>query len=163
MGENSYHSLQASFVRRYRAGLTVNLNYTLAHGLGDSINPSGNNEPGLWTGNPHYDYGNTAVDIRHRIAFSANYELPFGKNFNGASGYLAKGWQLNMIAFWQTGSAFGISNGVSPQINLPGVSTDRPDRFAKYSFVPTASIATGKVQFIITLPPNGMALLEFAK
>lgn len=146
MGENSYHSLQASFVRRYRAGLTVNLNYTLAHGLGNSVNPSGSNQNGLWTGNPHYDYGNTTVDIRHRIAFSANYELPFGKNLNGAAGYVARGWQLNSIAFWQTGSAFGVSNGVSPQINLPGVSTDRPDRFARYSLVPTATIATGKVQ-----------------
>jgi hypothetical protein len=59
---------------------------------------------------------------------------------------MAKGWQLNSIAFWQTGSAFGVSNGVSPQINLPGVSTDRPDRYAKYSLVPSTVIAAGHVQ-----------------
>jgi hypothetical protein len=146
LGGNSYHSLQTTFVRHYRSGLTINFNYTWAHGLGDSVNPSGSNDNGLWTNNPRYDYGNTAVDIRHRIAFSANYEIPFGKRLQGTAGYLAKGWQLNSIAFWQTGSAFGVANGVAPQINLPGISSDRPDRYAKYSLVPSAVVATGKVQ-----------------
>lgn len=151
LGLNNYNSLQVTFIRRYRRGLTTNFNYTLAHGLGDSVNPSATNANGLWTNNPHYDYSNTAVDIRHRIAFSANYELPFGKNLSGTAGYLAKGWQLNTITFWQTGSAFGVSNGVSPQINLPGISTDRPDRYAKYSLIPSSVIAAGKVQ---CLGPN---------
>ena len=150
MGMNSYHSLQASFVRHYRSGFTANLNYTLAHGLGDSVNPSSSNANGLWTGNPKYDYSNTAVDIRQRIAFSANYELPFGKNLHGVGGYLAKGWQVNSIAIWQTGSSFGVSNGVSPQINLPNVTTDRPDRYAKYSQIPSDVIAAGKVQCLGT-------------
>lgn len=146
LGMNSYHSLQGTFVRHYRGGLTLNMNYTLAHGIGDAVNPSAGNANGLWTNNPRYDYSNTAVDIRHRIAFSANYELPFAKNLNGAAGYLAKGWQMNTIAYWQTGSAFGVSNGVAPQINLPGITTDRPDRYAKYSLVPQGVIAAGNVQ-----------------
>jgi outer membrane receptor protein involved in Fe transport len=141
-GKNNYNSLQTSYVRRMRAGLTVNMNYTLAHGLGNSVNPSGTNQNGLWTGNPDYDYGNTAVDIRHRIAFAASYELPFGKSLDGLRGYLAKGWQLNSIAFWQTGSAYGVSNGVNPRINLPGVSTDRPNRYAKASLVPSGVTAS---------------------
>ena len=151
LGENNYNSLQATFVRRYRAGLTVNFNYTLAHGLGDSVNPSSTNNGGLWTNNPHYDYGNTAVDIRHRVAFAVNYDLPFGKDTSGVTGAFLKGWKLNSIAFWQTGSAYGISNGVAPQINLPGVSSDRPDRFARYSQVPSDVVATGKVE---CLGPN---------
>lgn len=151
LGDNNYNSLQATFVRRYRAGLTVNFNYTMARGLGDAVNPSGDNNNGLWTNNPHYDYGNTAVDIRHRVAFAANYDLPFGKNASGATGAFVKGWKLNSIAFWQTGSAYGISNGVAPQINLPGVSSDRPDRYAKYTQIPAAAITGGKVQ---CLGPN---------
>ena len=151
LGENSYNSLQATFVRRYRAGLTVNFNYTLAHGLGTAVNPSGTNQSGLWTNNPRYDYSNTAVDIRHRIAFAANYDLPWGKKAAGLSGVFVKGWKLNTIAFWQTGSAYGVSNGVAPQMNLPGVSTDRPDRYAKYSLVPASVVASGKVQ---CLGPN---------
>jgi outer membrane receptor protein involved in Fe transport len=151
LGQNNYNSLQATLVRQYRGGLTFNFNYTLAHGLGDSVNPSAGNNNGLWTNNPHYDYGNTAVDIRHRIAFSANYDLPFGKSMTGATGYLVRGWKLNTIAFWQTGSALGVSNGVAPQINLPGVSADRPDRYAKYSRIPATVVASGKVQ---CLGPN---------
>jgi hypothetical protein len=141
MGENSYNSLQTSFVRHYQKGLTINFNYTWAHGLGDGGDPSENNTTGLWTGNAHYEYSNNAADIRHRIAFAGSYELPFGKNLRGAAGYLGKGWQLNMIAYWQTGSSWGVSNSVDPQINLPGITTDRPDRYAKYSLIPASVIA----------------------
>jgi len=141
-GMNNYNSLQVTFVRHYRAGLTTNYNYTLAHGLGDAVNPSASNQNGMWTGNPKYDYSNTAVDIRHRMAFSANYELPFAKSWNGVAGYMAKGWQLNTIAFWQTGSAYGVSNAVDPQINLPGISTDRPDMYKNKTAVPTGVTAS---------------------
>ena len=141
LGEDNYNSLQVSFVRHYSKGLTINSNYTWAHGLGDATNPSQNNQNGLWTGNAHYDYGNTVMDIRHRIAFAGNYELPFGKNLQGAAGYLGKGWQLNMIAYWQTGSAFGIQNCTHPQINLIYDGCDRPDQYASYSLVPASVIA----------------------
>lgn len=143
---NNYNSLQATFLRRYRKGLTINLNYTWAHGLGDGVNPSSNNQNGLWTGNPRYDYSNTAVDIRHRIAMSANYELPFGKNLQGFASYVGKGWQLNTISYWQTGSAFGVGNGTNPQINLPNIGSDRPNRYAKYSLVPPSVIAASGVE-----------------
>ena len=140
-GTNNYNSLQAIYSRHYSKGMTINMNYTWAHGMGDAENPSENNQNGLWTGNPRYDYSNSPMDVRQRIAFSANYDLPFGKNLNGAAGYMIKGWALNSIAIWQTGSAYGVSNGVSPQINLPNVSTDRPDRYAKFSLVPSALVS----------------------
>jgi hypothetical protein len=135
MATNSYSSMQASLERRYSKGLTVNLNYTWAHGLGDQINPSANNTPALWTGNPHYDWSNTVLDIRHRIALSANYEIPFGKNLRGAAGLVGKGWQLNTITHWQTGSSNGFWSGY-PQINLPNVYWDQPNRYLRYSDIP---------------------------
>jgi hypothetical protein len=144
--QDNYNSLQMSFIRRYHSGLTFNLNYTWAHGLGDNVNPSSTGANGLVTNDPHYDYSNSAVDIRHRIAFSANYTLPFGGHLRGPAAYAGKGWQVNTIAFWQTGSAFGVSNGVAPQINLPDATTDRPDRYLSYSAIPASVIAAGKVQ-----------------
>jgi len=141
LGEDNYNSLQATFVRRYSKGLTISANYTWAHGLGDGVNPSQGNQNGLWTGNARYDYSSTVLDVRHRIAFSGNYELPFGKNLQGAAGYLGKGWQLNMIAYWETGSAYGIQNCTDPQINLIYVGCDRPDRYANYSLIPASVIA----------------------
>ncbi len=143
---DNYNSLQATYIRRYHSGLTFNLNYTWAHGLGDNVNPSSTGANGLVTNNPRYDYSNSAVDIRHRIASFANYTLPFGNNLHGPAAYVSKGWQVNAIAFWQTGTAFGVSNGVAPQINLPDVSTDRPDRYARYAAIPASVIAGGKVQ-----------------
>ena len=57
-----------------------------------SVNPSGNNQNGLWTNNPHYDYGNTAVDIRHRIGKPATnkFGIPSLNANDGPNGW-AKG------------------------------------------------------------------------
>lgn len=127
---SNYHALQLNLARRYSKGLTLNANYTWAHGLTTTTNGGGGstnpNTPALITSNLKYDYGNTDIDVRHRVAVSANYELPFGKALTGASGQIVKGWQVNAIAFWQTGIPFTVTNG-SPQINVPGVLVDRPD------------------------------------
>jgi hypothetical protein len=137
-GYNSYNSLQTSISRRYHSGLMIDLNYTLAHGLGNALDPSSGGGTSLWTGNPDYDRGNTAVDVRHRIAFSANYVLPFAKESHGLVAYAAQNWQINTIATWQTGLPFSVSNSYSPQINLPGVTSDRPDRYTSVSAWKTA-------------------------
>jgi hypothetical protein len=154
MATNSYNSLQTSFERRYSKGLTVNLNYTWAHGLGDEINPSADNTPALWTGNPHYDWSNTVVDIRNRIALSATYEIPFGKQLHGAAALMGKGWQVNTITYWQTGSSNGFYSAY-PQINLPNVYYDQPNRYLKYSDIPQ-NILDNAVQVAINKGlPNG--------
>jgi hypothetical protein len=75
------------------------------------------------------------MDIRHRIALSATYEVPFGKKLHGAAALAGKGWQLNTITFWQTGSTFSFWSGYN-QINLPGIWYDQPNRYLKYSDIP---------------------------
>jgi hypothetical protein len=85
--ESNYYALQTAFTRRYRGGLILNANYTWAHGLTNSVNGSGSTNPiGLIPNDPHYDYGNSDLDIRHRVAVSANYEIPFGKSLTGVAG-----------------------------------------------------------------------------
>lgn len=129
--ESSYHAMQASFQRRYSGGLTVNANYTYARGLTDSFDGGGGyTDPyGLLPTDVRYDYGNSDIDVRHRISMSLDYALPFGKSLKGATGYLARGWQVNSLAYWQTGTPITVENG-DPQINLPGVSADRPNQIA---------------------------------
>ena len=125
-GYSNYHSLQAHFQRRFQAGLTINANYAWAHGLSNSPSgPTGRTNP-LVVNDPSYDYGNSAYDIRHRIVFSANYQLPFGKSAHGAAGVMMKGWQVNTLAYWQSGQPFSVTNG-NAQIRLPGQTTDLPD------------------------------------
>jgi hypothetical protein len=139
---SSYNALQMSFDRRLRRGLTLNANYTFARGLTDGINKSGSTSPlDLVVNDRHYDWGNSEIDVRHRFALSANYELPFGKALSGLPGALMKGWQINTIAFWQTGLPFTVVDP-SPRINLPGVGSDRPDVVPGQAVtVPNPSIA----------------------
>ncbi|MGA8027073.1 MAG: hypothetical protein WB992_07995 [Bryobacteraceae bacterium] len=136
---SNYYALQTSFVHRYGSGLTLNANYTWAHGLTDTVNGSGStNTFWLVPGNIHYDYGNTDIDVRHRVAIVADYTLPFGKTLHGFAGQVVRGWQANAIAFWQTGIPFTVTNS-TPRINLPGITNDRPDQIAPAS-LPNPSI-----------------------
>jgi hypothetical protein len=133
-GYSNYYGLQMSFIRRMTRGLTVNTNYTWGHGLTNSIQAASTstNTFALLTDNPNYDYGNSVLDVRHRIAGSISYELPFGKSAHGLSAFAIKDWQVNLIGFWQTGLPFTVTNG-APRINLPGINSDRPDQVASPS------------------------------
>jgi hypothetical protein len=84
-GASSYHSLQMSFTRRTKAGLTV---YTLAHALDDVISLSNEVNDGYGVVPSQIntlEYGNGDLDIRNRGVLTANYALPFGKthSWNG--------------------------------------------------------------------------------
>ena len=140
-GSSSYHALQTSLVRRFKDGLTVNVNYTWAHALSDGngpCNPAYSPKAlGYGTG-ANYIYpcfydnvkntaspfvenqwghgpgqlGNTALDVADRIAGSVNYELPFGKSMTGIGGAVIKGWATNIAGSWQTGIPYGAANGL---------------------------------------------------
>jgi hypothetical protein len=119
-GTLNYHSMQVQFEHRYKNGINVNSNYTWAHAL-----QSGG--PGQVQSNWSLEYGNSTLDIRHRLSLTANYELPFGKTFTGIKRQFISGWQTNGIAVFSTGSPFSVTNQTS-RTNTGG--GDRPDRVA---------------------------------
>lgn len=143
-GIGNYNALQLNFQRRYKAGLTFAGNYTWAHGLSDvAAGPRGScTACGLNLADPGYDYGNSDLDIRHRLAITANYELPFGKSLTGVAGHLVKGWQVNGIYLYSTGLPFTVVNSSSPQSNVgqgtvataTNVSGDRPNALPSSGF-----------------------------
>jgi hypothetical protein len=160
---NNYYGLQAVFARRLTNGLEFNINYTWAHDLGNG-SPDGNaggTAIGLIPTNPHYDYGNASIDIRHRFATTWTYALPFGNKTSGALALLAKGWTSNMILFWQTGQPFEALNNWnnangSAQINLPTITTDRPSMVAGQSYkVVNASLSNWLNLNAFTPQPSG--------
>ena len=127
-GTSSYNSLQASVQHQY-GGLNVNANYTLAHGLDDVTDGGAGTSDAyglLPTQVKTYDYSNSDLDVRHRIAVTGSYELLIAKGRSGFAGVILGGWQLNSLAFWQTGNPFTVTDG-NPQINLPTVTADRPN------------------------------------
>jgi hypothetical protein len=138
----SYNALKVQIQRRTANGLTVNGNYTYARGLNNTFSSGSSNGSGVTNGfysnNVAYDYGNSNLDVRHRVAASINYEIPFGKNLNGAEGVVLKGWQANTIGYWQTGLPFTVVDGATAyatpsgttytQDLLPsGAAVDRPN------------------------------------
>jgi hypothetical protein len=135
---STYSALVSQFQRRTAKGLTVNANYTYARGVSNAINPSGaNGSTGITGGSiPNtmsYDKGNADNDIRQRFAASITYEIPFGKKSTGMRAAAVKGWQVNTIAYWQSGLPFTVINSVTQgsaslaYANIPGYGSDRPN------------------------------------
>lgn len=131
-GVSSYHAMQLTAERRFTRGLSVNANYTWAHGIndvGDISTGNGANGYGQVPGSVAVlDRGNSDVDIRHRIAATFNYELPLGRGLTGPAKYALGGWQVNGIFAWETGLPFTVTDG-TPEIGT-GASADRPNRLS---------------------------------
>ena len=133
-GSSNYNALQLSLNRRTSAGLTFGANYTLAHGLDNVLNLSNEINDGYGTIPSQIssvDYGNSDVDIRNRLAFNANYELPFGKSASGLVGTLARGWQANTILVWESGEPFTVINSSGIATTSFGNHNDRPNQLRK--------------------------------
>lgn len=153
MGTSSYNALQASFQRRFKAGLTVNFGYTWSHALTDGgssceptyspqdfgfgtaaktapnpcyyDNPSSPASPIIVTAlKNQYGVGNSGEDVHDRFTWTVNYQIPFGKSLTGFMAEIAKGWGLNAAGSWQTGLPFTVTNGQ----NLTGVTAGNPDQ-----------------------------------
>ena len=127
-GASSYHSLQATFERRFHNGLGFNANTTYAHLLDDAPNINGQSGNGVGQVLSTYgvdDYGNGDLDTRSRIVVSGNYALPFGKGTHGFRNALTAGWQTNLIELWSTGLPFTVLNGSNISNTSPGGSADR--------------------------------------
>ena len=160
---NNYYALQAIYERRFTKGLGFNANYTWAHGLGDAVAGSGAGTAiGLIPSDVRADYGNSGVDVRNRFAANWSYKLPFGDNTNGAKALLIKGWQSNFLIFWQSGQPFGVTDGWtnvngSAQINLPNITSDRPNLVApgNYKTKPSPSLGNWLNPAAFTPQPAG--------
>jgi len=140
-GASEYNAAQFSFERRYSKGLTVNANYTFARNL---TNISDGGTTGAATVgailpyNRTYDWGNSDIGIKNRFSFRANYELPFGKGASRMKQLAIGGWQMNTLAFWQSGIPFTVLDTVTPvPSNVSSlVTADRPNVVAGASYTP---------------------------
>jgi hypothetical protein len=124
-GSGNYNALQAKLERRFSNGLSFLGTYTYAHALDDAPTPLGS------TGDPGYrgtnivpeglDYASSPFDVRHRVTFNGNYQLPIGKgrrflNTGGILDAVLGGWSTSLTFVAQTGEPFTVnpSNISSP-------------------------------------------------
>jgi len=128
-GISNYYALQTTFLNPSAHGLTTNINYTWAHALSNSVQSASSttNTYALITNDPMYDYGNSPVDVRQRIAGSLIYDIPFAKSRHDWVGEVAGGWEPVLMGFWQTGIPFTVVDATAA-INLPGITSDRPNQ-----------------------------------
>jgi hypothetical protein len=119
---SSYNAMQLVYDRRFAQGLHMGANYVWGHLLANS---GGDNIPDEEARYPDLQYGGRPSQ---RVAVTAGYELPFGKNLKGAAGVVAKGWKFNGIGFWQNGSSLTVTSGSF--LNIVNVNNDRPNEIA---------------------------------
>ncbi len=131
-GSSSFNAMNVIFQRRYSSGLTAQASYTWEHALANVGGPASNCITcGIIPTNPSYDWGNSDYNVKHRVAITANYELPFGKGLSGVEGQIVKGWAVNGIYSYATGVPFTVTEPTNA-MGISGV-TDRPDMGAASS------------------------------
>jgi hypothetical protein len=133
-GAGSYNGVQFVAKRRLTKGLDLSFNYTIARGLDDSeaiSNDGGDGFGSVPSQVSTVEYGNSNLDLRHRISGTFNYALPFGNNLTGIKSILAKGWQANGLVSWNTGLPLSERNLNNIGGTRPGTTnSDRPDVIA---------------------------------
>ncbi len=102
-----YHALQAT-ARRTVGDLTLSVAYTYSH----SIDNSSDRYDGAFVNsyNLAANRASSNFDVRHNLAISYVYGLPFFKGA-GLSHTLLGGWQVSGITIAQTGTPFSVTNG----------------------------------------------------
>jgi len=83
-------------------GLSFLTAYTYGHALDDWTKSSQNTTAEANPANPQYQYGNSDMDVRHRLRFSPTYAIPGIKS----PGQMLEGWQISAIWALQTGFAW---------------------------------------------------------
>ncbi len=106
VGQSWYNALQASWNRRFAAGLSFGVSYTFSKSTDDSSNyrdivPDTYNTSNLW--------GPSEFNSTHAVIINYLYTLPFFKDASKLSGKLLGGWQISGVNQFQTGTPCGIS------------------------------------------------------
>jgi hypothetical protein len=146
-GTNNYNALQVKVKKELGPeGLLLTGAYTFGKALGTSVSGIKFNGqvPFRDTRNWKNDAGPTPFDIRHILALSWVYELPFGRGkpvdtgSNRFAQFIAGGWKFGGIATFQSGhyltpvDSFNNSNagGSRPDIIANPNNFDHPDKQA---------------------------------
>jgi hypothetical protein len=162
-GASEYNAAQFSFERRYAKGLTVNVNYTFARNLTNISDGGTTGQATVGAILPFdrtYDWGNSDIGIKHRVAYRLNYELPFGKSGSRIRRLAIGGWQANLLGFYQSGVPFTVIDGVTPVPSNVStlVTQDRPNVVPGASYTPSNQTYTNWINLAAFTPqPVGKA------
>ena len=121
----SYNSLAVGLNKRFGETKIGNVQLQFSWTYGHSID----NASGFRSTNsqvPAWDWdrfrGDSDFDLRHYIAFSGTWELPFYKMWSSGPTRLTRGWSLYPIITFRTGAPMTIFSGLGTQSTDPGPS-----------------------------------------
>ncbi len=166
-GQSQYHGVTFGIDLRELAGtgLQLSAKYTLSSthdNLSTTFSDDGNNNFNLgYTDafDPMLDWGYAQFDVRHRLALSGVWVLPFARDASGFVKALASDWQLNWIVTARTGYPFTLwdcTNGLGLCMRAQnpdgvglnatnGASTGNPNEFSLLDLTPLVAHAGGYV------------------
>jgi hypothetical protein len=152
-GFSRYNALNVGLRSRdlFKSGLQMEINYTWAHSidnLSSTFSESYNNfNLGfLDPRNPDLDTGDADFDVRHRLAISAVWDIPFARGMGGVGKQVLDGWSMAPIMHFRTGTPFTIfdcTNGYYMCnrmliVNPSGLNTTGSDNPAPVEGVPNS-------------------------
>ena len=124
-GRSHYNALQATVEKRMSRQFSFVANYTFSKSLD---NQSFDPQFQLMSANPfdpNFNYGRSDFDAPHNFSFWSVWDLP---TFGGApklARVVLRGWSVNSILTWRSGTPFTISSGQDR--SLTAVGLDRAD------------------------------------
>ncbi len=133
-GNSEYDALQTKWQRRFASGLSILVNYTYSHALGNASNANlgaQNNDNFRWSRYPNWEHSNLDFDVRHHFVATADYQLPFGKgrlfgsNWRGITNAILGDWNLAGIFIVSSGTWFTVTDANGNFANSDG--QQRPD------------------------------------
>jgi hypothetical protein len=121
----NYNSMAVGLSKRFSDTKIGNVQFQFSWTYGHSIdNASGfrstNGQVPAW--NADRFRADSDFDLRHYIAFSGTWELPFYKMWSSGPTRLTKGWTLYPIITFRTGSPMTIFSGLGTRSTDPGPS-----------------------------------------
>ncbi len=121
----SYNSLELNLTRRFSNSRVGNTFFTLAYTLGHEIdNVSGFRQRNYSV--PAYDHelfrASGDTDVRHTLALSGGWELPFDRMWERGPKLLTRGWSLYPILTVRSGFPLDVFANLNTTNNDPGPS-----------------------------------------
>jgi hypothetical protein len=138
IGRGHYNGLESSLTHRFSRGLSFRAAYTFSRSLDNTPEELESNSGAPPNGrNFAAWYGPSDFDFPHRVAISANYELPFGANKQ----YLNEGIPSKIFGGFQLGGVYTYYSGHPFQVNEGGALTNSLDAFGQATSVPNVIAA----------------------
>ncbi len=114
-GFSQYHAMVAEVRSQdlFHQGLQLNFNWTWSHAV-DNLSTTFSEDANTFNlglldpANPSLDKGSADFDVRHRIALSAVWNLPYARNTKGVANAILDGWNVVPIFTAHTGTPFSV-------------------------------------------------------